>query len=324
MSKWDESQIWIKLLKIDSEEAKKVRAFLSAENCLSKIQTILSKSGTASKDFTLHDEDHSFRVAERMRSLIPDNTKEILSEYKLALLLLSAYLHDIGMNPEYNKVQIHYDSLKTDNKLLPVSEKIEFQKWLDDEGWLIDLDNDKIETESEIQEILTAYCRHKHNDWSEEWIRGNFSPNQILGTYTNWMNDLINICRSHHYGLEELKEEKFNPLRINSKVIHIRYIAMCLRLADVIEIDPERAPEVLLKHRNVIEGSISHWLKEKFTSVDVINDSITITANPTKAFIHKAILDVADQIENETILCNTLIKERPLNNIYPTHDLIHS
>ena len=31
------------------------------------IQTVLASGGTSPKDFTLHDEGHSFRVAERMR-----------------------------------------------------------------------------------------------------------------------------------------------------------------------------------------------------------------------------------------------------------------
>src|SRR5690606_37408251 len=85
----------------------------------------------------------------------------------------------------------------------------------------------------------------------------------------------------------------------------------------------ERAPEVLIKHRNIIEGSISHWLKEKFTSVSIENNCIVVTANPTKAFIHKAISDIADQIEHETNLCNTLNGEIPLRNITPSNDLKH-
>ena len=246
-----------------------------------------------------------------------------MSEYELAFLLLSAYLHDIGMTPEYKKVNYHFVCLntKTKNVLTPV-EKQNFQKWLDEEGEQIDIERDVLNNDEKATELITFYCRYKHNDWSEEWIRNNFRDKDF-GNYTNWLNDLVNICRSHHYGLDELKTEKFNPLRIHGKVVHKRYIAMCLRLADVIEIDPERAPEVLIKHRSVIIGSLSHWLKEKFTSVDIVNNCISITANPTKAFIHKAISDVADQIEQETNLCNTLNGEIPLRNISPSNDLKH-
>ena len=39
-----------------------------------------------------------------MNDLIPDDTLEKLSDPELALLLLSAYLHDIGMNPSHKIV----------------------------------------------------------------------------------------------------------------------------------------------------------------------------------------------------------------------------
>ena len=323
MTNWKKTQVWQKLSKFKNDEADKVKAFLLGQNCMNKIEQILKSGETSPKDFTLHDADHSFRVAERMWEIIPPTTQAILSEYELAFLLLSAYLHDIGMTPEIKKVKNHYLCLNTTEKsVLSILEKYNFQKWLDDEGENIDLEKGNLNNEDKAAELVTFYCRHRHNDWSEEWIRNNFKDTEF-GHYTNWLNDLVNICISHHYGFEELKSEKFNPLRIHGRVIHKRYIAMCLRLADVIEIDPERAPEVLIKHRNIIEGSISHWLKEKFTSVSIENNCIVVTANPTKAFIHKAISDIADQIEHETNLCNTLNGEIPLRNIAPSNDLKH-
>lgn len=324
MRSWKDTKIWKKLSEIQEEAADDVRSTLNNKLCMPTIETLLSKGGTSPKDFTLHDSDHSFRVAERMWLIIPKETQVILSEYELALLLLSAYLHDIGMTPEYKKVENHHNILLKENHDLSLSEIGEFQKWLDEEGISVDLDRNKLEDESKIEEWVTLYCRHKHNDWSKEWINNNLSDKQLSGFYANWINDLIIICQSHHWGLEELKDSQFDPIRINGKVIHKRYIAMCLRLSDVIEIDPERAPDVLMKHRSVIEGSISHWLKEQFTSVDIINGNITVTARPTQAFIHKAILDVADQIERETFLCNSLIQEKPLSHISPTHNLKHT
>src|SRR5690349_16207761 len=108
MTSWKNCQLWLRLLKIKGDEAEQVRVFLSANDCMNSVETILNKAATSSKDFTLHDSDHSFRVAERIWEIIPNDTKKILSEYELSLLLLSSYLHDIGMTPEYNKVNNLY------------------------------------------------------------------------------------------------------------------------------------------------------------------------------------------------------------------------
>jgi hypothetical protein len=46
--------------------------------CLDEIQTILGKA-IPLKDFTLHDQDHSFRVAQRMSDIMPPEVIEHLS-----------------------------------------------------------------------------------------------------------------------------------------------------------------------------------------------------------------------------------------------------
>lgn len=92
MADWTQTQLWTKLQNADTAESKNICNVLLNENFLPKIQKILAKGETAISDFTLHDEDHSFRVAELMTKVIPSETLEILSEYELMLLLLSAYL----------------------------------------------------------------------------------------------------------------------------------------------------------------------------------------------------------------------------------------
>ena len=36
---------------------------------------------------------------------------------------------------------------------------------------------------------------------------GTFAP---LGTFSDWLDDLIRLCRSHHYGSAELMRDGFN------------------------------------------------------------------------------------------------------------------
>src|SRR5687768_6006333 len=47
--------------------------------------------------YTLHDPEHSFRVAENMAQMIPKRTLAQLNSLELSILLYAAYLHDSGM-----------------------------------------------------------------------------------------------------------------------------------------------------------------------------------------------------------------------------------
>lgn len=287
---------------------------------MDKIEKILSKGSSSALDFTLHDEAHSYRVAERMVDIIPKETFGSLSEFDLMMLLLSAYLHDIGMTPEVYKVNNHYQALTTSNKSLLKDEELsELQKWLDNESININIKENHVSDSNRALEIITYYSRYKHNDWSEEWIDNNLVHIELLA-YPRWRPDLISICKSHHYGYDFLSQEKFDPRLVSGKICHRRYIAMCLRVADVLEIDPERTPSVILKHRNISGRSIPYWLKDQEIELSVSNGFINFYARPQKAFLHKAIDETIEQIEHEINLCNQLKIKKPIH-VYNTLDL---
>ena len=50
-----------------------------------------------------------------MAQLMLADVMRNLTAYELAFLLLSAYLHDVGMTPEQNRVTSHYQFLMTGN-----------------------------------------------------------------------------------------------------------------------------------------------------------------------------------------------------------------
>jgi len=147
------------------------------------IQEILNSGGTSPKDFTLHDAGHSFRVAERMVE-VAGSTMKILTAFELSLLLLSAYLHDVGMTPEFDKVNKHFTYLLTGKVgLLEPPEIADFQTWLDDAGYQIvpplKEDDSLIDRLSIAREITTRYCRYRHNEWGAEWTRDNLANTRL-------------------------------------------------------------------------------------------------------------------------------------------------
>src|SRR4051794_32398040 len=64
---WTATRLWRTL---EADAAPAVQQTL--RNALPEMETVLRSGGTAPLDFTLHDDGHAFRVAERMVALAPE------------------------------------------------------------------------------------------------------------------------------------------------------------------------------------------------------------------------------------------------------------
>lgn len=309
---WKSTDLWKKI-----KEKSDNKCELTINSLMPIVESVLKSGGTSSLDFTLHDNEHGFRVAQMMASIIPIDIIDKLGSIELSMLLFSAYLHDIGMTPGRDIVKNHFRYITTgENSLLSPSEIKNLQNWLDEErdGQEIPVDPKKITSSfiEEAEEIVAYYCRHKHNDWSEAWIRENLSDFHP-GLYPAWIDDLVTLCRSHHDGIAELRTDKFNSRMTGSpsQVVNLRYLAAVLRVADVLEFDPERTPDVILKHRDISATSRKYWYKDKEISFQIDQDrnQIHLSARTPDATIHKAVLDTARWVDQELLCCSALQQE---------------
>lgn len=306
---WQATWLWktleSRLVKKNKQSPSPIIAALT--NWLEKINLVLTSGGTSPGDFTLHDNAHSFRVAERMAELISDEIRKNISDYELALLLLAAYLHDIGMTPERSKIHAHHRHLfDPEHSALMENEKAEFQKFLDEyQNRPIDLPICKgaptIDDLNLADELTAFYVRHRHNDWSANWIYENLDGE--LNGFNDWKQVLILLCQSHHFGFEDLNRASFDPRPVGSppQLLHLRYLACILRLADILENDPERTPEVIFRHRSIEERkqSLIFWQKDHDLTLDLQGERIVFYARPRNARVHKALLELADWIDQE-------------------------
>lgn len=304
---WKDTALW-RALDGRGDAATTTAAYVAT--WLADVQMLLSKAATAPLDFTLHDDEHAFRVAERMVELIPQDTLGSLSDFEIGLLLLAAYLHDIGMNPSRDIVlKIRDYLLSGDSETDLEQETMLLQRWLDEAhpGLQAPIRPDDATPKrvSDVEFLTSYYCRHRHNDWSENYIRGESNRN---GTppYSTWLEDLVLLCKSHHYNFDELMRPEFD-LRIagSSKIVNLRYLAAILRLADVLEFDPERTPLVVFRHRSVSKKSAIYWHKDHGISlaVDESGSDIVISARTKDAWTHKAVLDTAEYVDIELGNC---------------------
>jgi len=309
---WTETKLYRLIVRYAERDQVGAAARHTLDHTMPEIQKVLQQGGTAPTDFTLHDAQHSFRVAERMVE-IAGETLEHLCGYELALLLLSAYLHDIGMTPQKRRVKGLYCYLLTDQPVDLAPEEIaRFRLWLDVNGLdatpALNTQGLTGKTLGDAESLIAHYCRERHNDWSEEWIASDLGG-RTLGGYVGWIPDLIALCKSHHFGYDELVGERFSPVDVGERVVHRRYLAAVLRLADVMEIDPERTPEVVLRQRDVDPSSLIYWWKDHGTAVKLEGDGYCLVARPHSALFHKAVLDTHRQIEQELLVCRRLARQ---------------
>ncbi|HBH81503.1 MAG TPA: hypothetical protein DDY39_16885 [Nitrospira sp.] len=310
VSDWRETVLWKLLKKDGSPLAGEVRHTL--EGCMPDIQRILSKGGTAATDFTLHDDGHAFRVAERMHEIILPETLKGLSIYELAFLLLSAYLHDIGMTPQLRKVTSHFNFLLSgESDGLSLEDIRTFQRWLDDDGRQITppLTNTKPTSKNlrTCQELITHYARARHNDWGAEWIKQNLGLLK-LGQYKDWVDGITKLCQSHHVGYNELVAQSFAPVVVNpgGMVVHLRFLACVLRIADILEFDPERTPSVIFRHRDISPESAIYWRKDHDVTLVKEGNNLSLHARPSDAPTEQAIHLMVEAINAELQVCQAL------------------
>jgi hypothetical protein len=294
-----DSRLWAAIAQKRSERTHADLVVSSALPALTNAEKLLRSAGTSPTDFTLHDEGHAFRVAERMAEIIPVDSWDRMSLYELLLLLLSAYLHDIGMVPELSRLQAVHDYILTgDSSSLPDAELATLIEWLERNAIQIPIGDGmhRVEELRRAREAAAHYCRFRHNDWSEEWVRQNVL---LDAAYGGCVDDLVLICRSHHEGYSRLLTSHFDALHVpgTGNVVHRRYLACALRIADILDVDPERTPPVIYRHRNVGEASEVYWKKDQAIAISLSNGTVHFAAEPESAVLHKAIELTAYGIE---------------------------
>jgi len=244
-----------------------------------------------------------------MEDLLTPSVRKNLSEYELALLLLAAYGHDIGMTPERGKVIAHHRHLfAPEGKALTGEEKEAFRRFLDDqsEGPVALPLSASLEDLDRADELVAFYVRDRHNDWSANWLRENLVVSSDgFASLPNVLETVVVLCSSHHWNFSDLDTKRFDPFIVGSgpeaRLIHLRFLACILRLADILENDPKRTPEILFQHRAIKDRprSVEHWWKDHDLSISERGTYLNFQARPRNAKVHRALIQLADWIDHE-------------------------
>lgn len=175
--------------------------------------------------YTLHDETHICSVLRRMADLLGDSVDR-LSRDEAAMLILAACCHDIGMSCSEQE----RDGLLGDRDRLAQylernhSEYVKAYAANPDEPELTD-------------GMLQKYLRSIHHERASELLGGIEWPAVLWGRVDR--DDLVRVCQSHGEFAVDLNG------MAGIQTVDLRFCAILLRLADILDFDTSRAPRAV-------------------------------------------------------------------------------
>ncbi|WP_319562973.1 hypothetical protein [Marispirochaeta sp.] len=317
MEKLEKNKIYTQLVSKCNYELNQESAHI-----ITLINDVVDESCSLSKtiikhmpEYTLHDETHLFRVLMIMERLIPESTLLLLSIPELMLLIITAFLHDIGMAPPEDKVKawkrIWNESEPTEEELNEFSKFNRFRDTFPNKILEIEKlrNNDHFSQATLIEDyIISEYIRSTHEERAREYIALNWAD-KLLYKDKNLSYEVSKLCFSHGANALSLLELETNVLCDESNFICLPFIGVILRLADILDFDAKRTPSVLFSHLAVKNPvSLKEWQKHRAVQSWIIKpDKIAFHAKCSHPAIEKSIYDFCDQIDKELINCNNVL-----------------
>ena len=257
-------------------------------------------------NYTMHDMSHGLRVASYMENIafgIDDDIDKRANAFnglELALLILSAILHDIGMfitpqdkrDIKENKIKHNANSITFEGVLKVVSDE-----------------------EEAVKEIV----RLTHAARIEEFVEYKFERNktisdvlQLDGKYP-YSEDVVAICKAHGEDYSYISSMR-KELTKGKYTYNLQYLAAILRIADLLDLDRQRTPILWYSLVEIKGYSAEEWEKhfniqneKKFKQHFDGKMQIYFDGKSTDAKIHRKYLRFIDQLKEELERADNLL-----------------
>lgn len=300
---------------------------LKVKDAIASMLSIIGSNGIF-EQYTVHNISHINEMLNIAEWLIPDRTKQKMTDAEWLMLTLSIYLHDLGMVVSRKE----YEDREKNNKFLEFRQNImetateEYKEFIKDDKFL-------------YQEFVRKYHATRIRNWlenSNQTLLGEAKEQceilkELLTDVTPmFKNDLGMICESHHK--DDL--DNFNKYKVTSRygnddasVVNLNYIAIILRCTDLLHITKDRTPAIERKLLDVSNPtSILEWEKQKAVKAvkpqikrdsdgnineEIEKDTIEITAYFSGSDTAEAYFGLSSYlmyVKKELITCNKIAK----------------
>lgn len=231
-------------------------------------------------DFTDHTILHSMDVLEYSNMLLGERQIERLSPAECYVLIMSCYLHDIGMGIN----QKNYEEL---------SAKIDFGDYFD----------------THSREDTEAVIRDFHNEYSGLFIRKYAELFDI--PCEEMVFAIVQVSRGHRK-TDLFDEAEYHDMMTPYGIIRTAFLAAIVRLADEIDVGVDRNSELLFDFTKVRaqDSQKAFGTHESILRVEVEEDALVLYTKPKAPEYRELIRELANKVQDTLDYCKEVAYSR--------------
>jgi hypothetical protein len=268
------------------------------------------------RQYTQHDIRHSANVIKLMGKLIPARTQKRLNAVELAVLAISAIVHDAGM-------------FVSDAEREEVVASAEYRRYEAGQGERTALlektraAGEHVRAAALQDALLAEYFRRLHPERAAIVVRRHLQD-RLTFRETDLTGAVLRVAESHAWGVLESNdprdpEKSVSRLSTRRPVFNVpvneQYLACCLRLADIMDFDRSRTPASVFQHLGFTEEkSWEEWNKHlQVEGWQVDEHEVMYSASCSHPAFYVSVMEFLDWIDAELRDCRHLIKEASRN-----------
>jgi hypothetical protein len=267
--------------------------------------------------FTLHDDTHLLRVTHLMEFVLGATLAE-LNGLEIALLILAAHYHDQGMVPDDNeRAEIENSD---DFKLHLAQWAADHPNLAEMKLQLSDAELDELQRKEIILKVaelqnaaLGEFIRKLHGERSKALVLKQKDDKRLEVDGVSLTDALAMLCLSHVQSPQDLSANLPCDKLIGTHVVNLRYLAIALRLADILDFDRERTPDTLYRTIHFTSSvSIIEWEKHRSVQGWIISpDLVRFDMEFAHPIYERSARQFMDQIDQELSAAHSLLRSFP-------------
>lgn len=264
--------------------------------------------------YTSHSVQHSLAIIYRIDQLLPVKLTSKLTSVELFLLMASALLHDSGMvilQEEEDEIDQNPEYLDFFRKNYPERLRVE------------QLNSDRRSHAEKLakRHIISEFFREKHHKRSAKFIFHFGKYLDPLGPpNSRLIKCLAKICEGHGLAREQIEDDVLFPsqMDINGEQVNVKFLAACIRLGDLLDMDHERASILLMNLSNPLPfGSSVHWTRHHLDDFNVTDSEIRIGKTCSNQEEHRILMEWTTWLKKEVEHTSAMLGRDPILPFIP-------